>query len=114
MEDNQKNNRPNRQKENNPMWSRHHTMASRQKMSDSHKAYQQRIHQNQSNSNDQKPNYVQKPMTMQEFLSNNPELDIKGYIKSLMMKEDVYRKIIREEIEKYLWKEQHRTISIPI
>ena len=39
---------------------------------------------------------------MQEFLSNNPQLDIKGYIKSLMQKEGLIKEIIREEIEKLL------------
>jgi hypothetical protein len=70
-------------------------------MSASHKAYQERIRQLQSN-NGQNSNYVMKPMTMQEFLSNNPQLDIKGYIKSLMQKEGLIKEIIREEIEKLL------------
>lgn len=94
-------NRPSRKGNLNPMANRHHSMQSRQKMSDSHKAYQQRIRQQQSN-NGQGGNYVMKPMTMQEFLSNNPSLDIKGYIQSLMKNEEILREIIREEIKKRL------------
>jgi hypothetical protein len=90
--------RPSRKGNLNPMANRHHSMESRQKMSDSHKAYQERIRQQQQSNNGQNSNYVMKPMTMQEFLSNNPQLDIKGYIKSLMKNEDVIKEIIREEI----------------
>ena len=93
--------RPSRKGNLNPMANRSHTLQSRQKMSASHKAYQERIRQLQSN-NGQNSNYVMKPMTMQEFLSNNPQLDIKGYIKSLMQKEGLIKEIIREEIEKLL------------
>ena len=92
--------RPSRKGNLNPMANRHHSLESRRKMSDSHKAYQQRIHQQQNNG--QNSNYVMKPMTMQEFLSNNPSLDIKGYIKSLMKNEDLIRDIIREEIRRLL------------
>jgi hypothetical protein len=93
--------RPSRKGNLNPNWGKKASQATRDKMSASHKAYQQRIHQMQSN-NGQNTNYVMNPMTMQEFLSNNPQLDIKGYIKSLMKNEDVIRDIIREEIEKLL------------
>ena len=95
-------NRPSRKGNLNPMANRHHSLESRRKMSDSHKAYQQRIHQQQQSNNGQNSNYVMKPMTMQEFLSNNPQLDIKGYIKSLMKNEDLIKEIIREEIRKLL------------
>ena len=95
------NTRPSRKGELNPMYGKSHNMESRNKMSQSHKAYQQRIHQLQSN-NGQNSNYVMKPMTMQEFLSNNPQLDIKGYIQSLMKNEDLIRDIIREEIRRLL------------
>ena len=87
--------------ERNGFFGKRHSQESRNKMSASHKAYQQRIHQMQSN-NGQNSNYVIKPMTMQEFLSNNPSLDIKGYIKSLMKNENLIRNIIREEIRKLL------------
>ena len=95
------NTRPSRKGNLNPNWGKKASQATRDKMSASHKAYQQRIHQMQSN-NGQNTNYVMKPMTMQEFLSNNPQLDIKGYIKSLMQKEGLIKEIIREEIEKLL------------
>ena len=93
--------RPSRKGNLNPNYGKKASQATRDKMSASHKAYQQRIHQMQSN-NGQNTNYVMKPMTMQEFLSNNPQLDIKGYIKSLMQKEGLIKEIIREEIEKLL------------
>ena len=85
--------------ERNGFFGKRHSIESRMKQSASHKAYQQRIRQNQSNSNGQ--NYVLQPMTMSEFLSNNPQLDIKGYIQSLM-KEDILKEIIREEIKRLL------------
>ena len=84
--------RPSRRGNLNPMANKHHSMQSRQKMSDSHKAYQERIRQAQQ----------QRPMTMDEFLGSNKDLDIKGYIKSLMQKEGLIKEIIREEIEKLL------------
>jgi ribosome-binding protein aMBF1 (putative translation factor) len=77
--------------QNNPMFGRKHSEASRNKMSQSHQAYQQRIRQAQQ----------ARPMTMQEFLTNTPQLDLKGYIQSLVNKETL-REIIREEIEKLL------------
>ena len=86
------NTRPSRKGNLNPMANKHHSMQSRQKMSDSHKAYQERIRQAQQ----------QRPMTMDEFLGINKDLDIKGYIKSLMQKEGLIKEIIREEIEKLL------------
>jgi hypothetical protein len=88
---NQTSNRPNRQKQNNPMWSRHHSQASKDKMSASHKAYQERIRQQQA----------PQGMTMAQFLGMNDNLDIKGYIQSLMKKEGI-QEIIREEIKKLL------------
>ena len=65
-------------------------------MSQSHKNYWSKVHQQQANSG----------MTMDEFLGNNKDLDIKGYIKSLMQKEGLlYRvkEIIREEIKKLIF-----------
>ena len=87
---NQTSNRPNRQKQNNPMWSRHHSMTSRQKMSQSHKDYWSKIRQQQA----------PQGMTMAQFLGMNDQLDIKGYIQSLMRNE--LNEIIREEIKKLL------------
>lgn len=72
------------------MWSRHHSQASKEKMSASHRAYQERIRQQQAPSG----------MTMQQFLANTPHLDIKGYIQSLM--KDELNEIIRQEIKKLL------------
>ena len=85
--------RPSRKGNLNPMANRSHSLQSRQKMSQSHKNYWSKVHQQQANSG----------MTMDEFLGNNKDLDIKGYIKSLMQKEGLlYRvkEIIKEEINK--------------
>lgn len=89
---NQQKNRPSRKGNLNPMWGRKHSQQSKDLMKSSHRAYQERIRQAQQ----------QKPMTMDEFLGNNPQLDIKGYIKSLMKQENFIREIIKEEIEKLL------------
>ena len=78
--------------QNNGFYGKSHSMQSRQKMSQSHKAYQDRIRQQQSQSG----------MTMAEFLGMNQNLDLKGYIKSLMDKEGLIREIIREEIKKLM------------
>ena len=85
-------NRPSRKGNLNPMANRHHTQATKDKMSASHKAYQERIRQQQA----------PRGMTMQEFLGATPQLDIKGYIQSLLKKEDILREIISEEIKKLL------------
>ena len=82
--------RPSRKGNLNPMANRHHSMQSRQKMSQSHKDYWSKIRQQQAPSG----------MTMQQFLANTPQLDIKGYIQSLMKNE--LNEIIREEIKKLL------------
>ena len=84
--------RPSRKGNLNPMANRHHSMQSRQKMSQSHKDYWSKIRQQQAPSG----------MTMAEFLGMNQNLDIKGYIKSLMDKEGLIREIIREEIKKLM------------
>lgn len=101
---NQTSNRPSRKGELNPMAGRHHTMQSRQKMSQSHKAYQQRIRDNQSNTN-QNRNYVMQPMTMQQFLSNNPSVE--DYIQQLA------KKVVKEQLDKLIMNSQRR-ISIPL
>ena len=84
--------RPSRKGNLNPMANRHHSMQSRQKMSQSHKDYWSKIRQQQAPSG----------MTMAEFLGMNQNLDLKGYIKSLMDKEGLIREIIREEIKKLM------------
>ena len=89
---NQRTNRPDRHGSNNPMWGRHHSEATRQKQS---QAAQNRAAEYK------KWKDSQHHITMDEFLSNNKDLDIKGYIQSLM-KEDILKKIIREEINKVL------------
>lgn len=86
------NTRPSRKGNLNPNWGKKASQATRDKMSASHKAYQERIRQAQQ----------QRPMTMDEFLGINKDLDIKGYIKSLMQKEELIKEIIREEIDKLL------------
>ena len=78
--------------QNNGFYGKSHSMQSRQKMSQSHKAYQDRIRQQQAPIG----------MTMAEFLGMNQNLDLKGYIKSLLDKEGLIREIIREEIKKLL------------
>ena len=83
------NTRPSRRGHLNPMWGRKMSQATKDKMSQSHKDYQKRI----------RDAMQQKPMTMDEFLSNNPSLDIKGYIQSLV-KEGVLDAIITEQIKK--------------
>ena len=73
--------RPSRKGNLNPNWGKKASQATRDKMAASHRAYQERIRQAQQ----------QKPMTMDEFLGINKDLDIKGYIKSLMQKEGLNR-----------------------
>lgn len=81
--------RPSRKGNLNPMANRHHSLASRQKMSQSHKDFWSKQRQQQAPSG----------MTMAQFLGMNDNLDIKGYIQSLMKKEGILQEIIREEIE---------------
>ncbi len=107
MDNNTENNVPKRRDcsgQNNGFYGKSHSQESRNKMSQSHKAYQQRIRDNQSNSN-QNRNYVMQPMTMQDFLSNHPSVE--DYIKQLA------KKVVKEEIDKFIWREQNQRISIP-
>ena len=83
-------NRPSRKGNLNPMANRSHSMQSRQKMSQSHKDYWSKIRQQQA----------PQGMTMAQFLGMNDQLDIKGYIQSLMKNE--LNEIIREEIKKLM------------
>lgn len=85
-------NRPSRKGNLNPMANRSHSMQSRQKMSQSHKDYWSKIRQQQAPSG----------MTMAQFLGMNDNLDLKGYIQSLMKKEGILQEIIREEIKKLM------------
>ena len=89
--------RPNRVGSNNPMWGRHHSAITRQKQSDA------AIRRNQEY---KKALDSQHHVSMDEFLSNNPS--VKEYIKLLASK------IIKEEIDKFVWNQQHQTISIPL
>ena len=84
-------NRPSRKGILNPMANRRHSTQSRQKMSQSHKDYKKTMMESISDG-----------MTMAEFLGMNQNLDLKGYIKSLMDKEGLIREIIREEIKKLM------------
>lgn len=107
MDNNTENNVPKRRDcsgQNNGFYGKSHSQESRNKMSQSHRAYQQRIRDNQSNTN-QNRNYVMQPMTMQDFLSNHPSVE--DYIKQLA------KKVVKEEIDKFIWREQNQRISIP-
>lgn len=105
MDNNTENNVPKRRDcsgERNGFFGKSHSLESRQKMAASHRAYQQRIRDNQSNQN---KNYVMQPMSMQDFLSNHPSVE--DYIKQLT------KKVVKEQIDKLIWNSQRR-ISIPI
>ena len=85
--------RPDRHGSNNPMWGRHHNSITRQKQSDAavrrNQQYKQALN-------------AQHHITMDEFLSNNPTVE--EYIKTL----------VRESIERFIWKEKNQRLSIPI
>ncbi len=82
--------RPSRKGNLNPNFGKKASQATRDRMAASHRLFWSKVHQQQANSG----------MTMDEFLGNNKDLDIKGYIKSLMQKEGLLKEIIREEINK--------------
>lgn len=90
---NQVKKRPDRHGQNNPMWGRHHNSITRQKQSDAavrrNQQYKQALN-------------AQHHITMDEFLSNNPTVE--EYIKTL----------VRESIERFIWKEKNQRLSIPI
>ena len=75
---------------NNPMYGRTHSQQSREKMSQAATLRNQQY---------KKALDAQHHITMDEFLSNNPTVE--QYIKTL----------VRESIQRYLWKDQR--ISIP-
>lgn len=91
------NTRPSRKGNLNPMWGRHHSAATKQKQSDA------AIRRNQEY---KKALDAQHHVTMDEFLSNNPS--VKEYIKVLASK------IIKEEINKLVWKKQNQRTAIPL
>ena len=92
VDQNQTPTRPDRRGSNNPFFGHRHTSQSREKMSQAATLRNQEYKKWKAN---------QHHISMDQFLSNNPNLDIKGYIKTLV-NEHVLRKIIREEIQKLL------------
>ena len=93
---NQTSNRPDRHGANNPMYGRSHSQQSREKMSQAATLRNQQYRDALRN---------QHHVTMDEFLSANPS--VKEYIKVLA------DKIIKEEIDKVVWKKQNQRIQIP-
>lgn len=83
----------------NPMWGRTHSQQSREKMSQAATLRNQQYRDALRN---------QHHVSMDEFLAANPS--VKEYIKVLASK------IIKEEIDKCVWKKQHQNqrISIPL
>ena len=92
-----KNIRPSRKGNLNPMWGRHHSAATKQKQSDA------AIKRNQEY---KKALGNQHNISMDEFLSNNPS--VKEYIKQLA------QSVIKEEINKVVWRKLHQRMSIPL
>ena len=91
------NTRPSRKGNLNPMWGRHHSAATKQKQSDA------AIRRNQEY---KKALDSQHHVSMDEFLSNNPS--VKEYIKLLA------QSVIKEEIDKLVWRKQNQRTSIPL
>ena len=83
--------RPDRHGSNNPMYGRKHSQQSREKMSQAATLRNQQYKQAMMN---------QHHVSMDEFLAANPS--VKEYIKVLA------DKIIREEIDKLIWKTQNQ------
>lgn len=94
---NQKSNRPDRRGANNPMFNRKHSQQSREKMSQAATLRNQEY---------KKWKDSQHHVTMDEFLSANPS--VKEYIKVLASN------IIKEEIDKLIWRKKNQRISIPL
>lgn len=80
----------------NPMYGKRHSEASKNKMSQAATLRNQQYRDALRN---------QHHVTMDEFLSANPS--VKEYIKLLA------NKIIKEEIDKVVWKKQNQRIQIP-
>lgn len=85
--------RPDRHGSNNPMYGRTHSEESRNKMSQAATLRNQEY---------KKWKDSQHHITMDEFLSNNPTVE--EYIKTL----------VRESIERFIWKEKNQRLSIPL
>ena len=85
--------RPDRHGANNPMYGRTHSQQSREKMSQAATLRNQQY---------KKALDAQHHITMDEFLRNNPTVE--EYIKTL----------VRESIERFIWKEKNQRLSIPI
>ena len=96
INDNQKKQRPDRRGCNNPMYGRTHSQQSREKMSQAATLRNQQYRDALRN---------QHHVTMDEFLSANPS--VKEYIKALASK------VIKEEIDKVVWRKQNQRIQIP-
>ena len=95
--DNQPRQRPDRHGANNPMSGRHHQESSKQLMR------QKALQRNQEY---KKWKDSQHHISMDEFLSANPSVE--QYIKALASK------VIKEEIDKVIWRKQNQRLSIPI
>lgn len=95
INDNQKQ-RPDRHGANNPMYGRTHSQQSREKMSQAATLRNQQYRDAMRN---------QHHITMDEFLSAHPSVE--EYIKSLASK------VIKEEIDKLVWRKQNQRIQIP-
>lgn len=78
---NQKNNRPNREGQNNPMWQRHHSQQTKNIMSQKARERAEQY---------KKMKDSQHHISMDEFLSNHPTVE--EYIKTL----------VKEEIDKFI------------
>lgn len=94
---NQERKRPDRHGANNPMYGRTHSQQSRERMSQAATLRNQQY---------KKALDAQHHVSMDEFLSNNPS--VKEYIKLLA------QQVIKEEIDKLVWRKQHQRISIPL
>lgn len=95
INDNQKQ-RPDRRGANNPMYGRTHSQQSREKMSQAATLRNQQYRDAMRN---------QHHITMDEFLSAHPSVE--EYLKSLASK------VIKEEIDKLVWRKQNQRIQIP-
>ena len=96
INDNQKKQRPDRHGANNPMWQRKHSTQSREKMSQAATLRNQQYRDALRN---------QHHVSMDEFLAANPS--VKEYIMVLA------HNVIKEEIEKLVWRKQNQRTQIP-
>lgn len=94
---NQERKRPDRHGANNPMFNRHHSQQSKEKMSQAATLRNQEY---------KKWKDSQHHVSMEEFLAANPKVE--EYIKLLASK------VIKEEIDKMVWRKQNQRISIPL